>query len=70
MLDAGWSTNPEALEFSGSGVSEGRTPVAVAADGTVLGFITGLPLEGSVLEVEDLFVDPNWMRRGVAPRRR
>jgi GNAT superfamily N-acetyltransferase len=62
--------NPEALELPDDGVTDARTRVAVAADGTVLGFVTGLAvdLDGSVLELEDLFVDPDWMRKGVARR--
>ena len=31
-------------------------------------FATGLALEGLVLELEDLFVDPEWMRWGIARR--
>jgi GNAT superfamily N-acetyltransferase len=58
--------HPEALELAGSGVAEGRTRVAVSPDGTILGFSTYLPLDGRVWELEDLFVDPDWMRRGVA----
>ena len=62
--------NPEALALPDDGVTDARTRVAVAADGTVLAFVTGLPLDldGSVLELEDLFVDPDWMRKGVARR--
>lgn len=60
--------NPEELELSNRGVTEGRTRVAVAADGALLGFITRLPLGAGVLEVEDLFVDPDHMREGVARR--
>jgi GNAT superfamily N-acetyltransferase len=60
--------NPKALELTDGGVVEGRTRVAVAADGTIIGFVTGLRLGGSVLELEDLFVDPDRMRRGVARR--
>ncbi len=60
--------NPEVLELPDDGVTGARTRVAVAADGAVLGFVTGLPLDGSVLELEDLFVDPGWMRKGVARR--
>jgi GNAT superfamily N-acetyltransferase len=58
--------HPDALELPDGGVADGRTPVAVAADGTVVGFITGLALGGSALELEDMFVDPDWMRMGVA----
>jgi GNAT superfamily N-acetyltransferase len=42
--------------------------VAVAADGTILGFVTRLPLGAGVLEVEDLFVDPDRTRERVARR--
>jgi hypothetical protein len=53
--------NPEALELTDTAIADGRTPVAVALDGTIVGFASGLPLAGSLHE--DLFVDPNWMRR-------
>ena len=42
--------------------------VAVGADDEILGFITTLPLDACALEIEDLFVDPDWMRTGVASR--
>lgn len=58
--------HPDALELSDDGVTDGRTCAAVAADGSVVGFITVLPGDGSALELEDLFVDPSWMRQGVA----
>jgi GNAT superfamily N-acetyltransferase len=58
--------NPETLELPDDGVVEGRTRVAVAADGMIVGFATGRRERGSMLELEDLFVDPDWMRRGVA----
>jgi hypothetical protein len=34
--------NSQTLEFPGSGLAEGRTRVAVGADGTILGFITSV----------------------------
>lgn len=55
--------NPEALEFSGLAVAEGRTRAAVA-EGRIIGFATWLSA-GEAIEIEDLFVDPEWMRRGV-----
>jgi GNAT superfamily N-acetyltransferase len=55
--------HPEVFELSDDGVTEGRTRVAVA-DGCVIGFATWLG-SGDVAEIEDLFVDPDWMRRGV-----
>lgn len=57
--------HPEWLAFSSRGVIEGRTRVAVDDDGSIVGFATTLVL-GGVAELEDLFVEPSWMRRGVA----
>jgi GNAT superfamily N-acetyltransferase len=57
--------HPEALELADDAINDGRTQVAVGADDEILGFITTLPLGGRVLEIEDLFVDPQWMRKGV-----
>ena len=48
--------HPEALEFE---AGEGRTRVAVV-DGRIVGFATLV-----AGELEDLFVDPGWMRRGI-----
>src|SRR6476620_5732997 len=39
--------------------------VATTDDGTIVGFATMLLVDG-VYELEDLFTDPEWMRRGVA----
>ncbi len=55
--------HPDALAFSGASLREGRTRVAVA-DGAVVGFATTL-VTGAVSELEDLFVDPDWMRAGI-----
>jgi GNAT superfamily N-acetyltransferase len=60
--------NPDALELPDTGVAEGRTRVAVASEGTIVGFATGLRLDDAVLDLEDLFVDPDWRRRGIARR--
>ena len=60
--------HPELVGPTDAAVAERRTRVAVAADRTVVGFATGRRLQGGVLELEDLFVDPNWMRRGVGRR--
>jgi N-acetylglutamate synthase-like GNAT family acetyltransferase len=60
--------HPELIGPTDAAVAEGRTRVAVAADGTIMGFATGRRLEGDVLDLEDLFVDPDWMRRGVGRR--
>ena len=55
--------HPEYLEFSDVAVREGRTRAAVSA-GRVVGFATWLTA-GDAFEVEDLFVDPRWMRQGI-----
>jgi GNAT superfamily N-acetyltransferase len=59
---------PEVLELADEGITEGRTRVAVGADDEILGFITTRRLDACVVEIEDLFVDPGWMRTGVASR--
>ena len=56
--------NPEVLVFEGGSIREGRTRVAVE-DGRLVGFAT-TTLVGEIAELDDLFVDPDWMRRGVA----
>ena len=60
--------HPELVEPSEEAVAEGRTRIAVAADGTILGFATGRRLESGVLELEDLFVDPDSTRHGIGRR--
>jgi GNAT superfamily N-acetyltransferase len=55
--------NPDVLEFPGPAASDGRTRVAVAPDGRVAGFATSL-VTGDAVELDDLFVDPGWMRQG------
>src|SRR3954447_24344412 len=56
--------NPEVLVFEIGSIVEGGTRVAVD-DGRVVGFATTTPA-GDVAELDDLFVDPDRMRRGVA----
>ena len=59
--DREWiQANPDGWGVDERPVLEGRTRVAVV-DGRVVGFAT---LVGA--ELEDLFVDPDWMRRGIA----
>jgi GNAT superfamily N-acetyltransferase len=61
--------HPELLVLGPEGLSEGRTWVAVE-EGEVVGFATWGRLDGvvelGVVELVDLFVEPEWMRRGVA----
>jgi GNAT superfamily N-acetyltransferase len=54
---------PETLEFSDLAVREGRTRAAVA-EGEIVGFASWLGA-GDAFEIEDLFVEPGWMRRGI-----
>jgi GNAT superfamily N-acetyltransferase len=56
--------HPEYLTLGRRGLAEGRTHVA-EEDGSLVGFATWAQ-GGHVFELEDLFVDPGWMRRGIA----
>lgn len=55
--------HPEVLELPEQAVREGRTRAAVA-EGGIVGFASWLDA-GEADEVEDLFVDPDWMRHGI-----
>ena len=54
--------NPDALEFPGLGGDDRRTRVATA-NGRIAGFATSVPA-GDAVELDDLFVNPSWMRQG------
>jgi len=56
--------HPEYLVLGPEGLAEGRTHVA-EQDGTVVGFATWAEADGTV-DLEDLFVDPDYRRRGIA----
>jgi len=56
--------HPETLVFDGAPIREGRTRVALD-NGRIVGFAT-TRLAGDIVELDDLFVDPAWMRKGVA----
>ena len=56
--------NRDIAVFEGKGLDEGHVRIAEVG-GRMVGFVTALP-EGDFLEIEDLFVDPEWMRRGIA----
>lgn len=60
--------HPEVLELSHELIPLGRTRVAALADGTVIGFAGTSVVAEDVLELDDLFVDPDWQRRGAARR--
>ncbi len=55
--------HPEALVLEGDGIAEGLTRVATNGD-DIVGFATAV-LVDDVLELQDLFVDPDWMRHGI-----
>jgi GNAT superfamily N-acetyltransferase len=60
---------PEFLVFAGEGVAEGRTLVALAGppdDDRLAGFATVATGPDGEPDLEDLFVDPDRRRRGVA----
>jgi len=56
--------HPEYLILGPEGLAEGRTHVA-EEDGSVVGFATWAET-GGISELEDLFVDPGYTRRGIA----
>jgi len=56
--------HPEYLILGPEGLAEGRTHVA-EQDGTVIGFATWAEAGGTI-DLEDLFVDPDYRRRGIA----
>lgn len=56
--------HPEYLVLGPEGLAEGRTYVA-EEEGALVGFATWLESK-DVFELEDLFVDPGWRRRGIA----
>ncbi|MFK5634350.1 MULTISPECIES: GNAT family N-acetyltransferase [unclassified Ornithinimicrobium] len=60
--------HPEFLVFAGDGIAEGRTRAATTGSGgdRLLGFATVAAGTSGGLELEDLFVDPPWRRRGIA----
>jgi GNAT superfamily N-acetyltransferase len=61
--------HPEYLVFPGDGIADGRTRVAVGGppdDERLLGFATVLVDNAGELDLEDLFVDPDWHRNGIA----
>lgn len=57
-----FAAHPEWLEWDDSMLPFARVAVV---DGRVVGFASARPVE-DFLELEDLFTDPQWMRKGVA----
>jgi GNAT superfamily N-acetyltransferase len=58
--------HPETLRLSEDLVGRGWARVATLPDGTIVGFASTRPTKATILELDDLFVDPTWMRHGVA----
>jgi GNAT superfamily N-acetyltransferase len=56
--------HPGHLILGSAGLAEGRTYVAEEG-GSLVGFATWIEADGT-FELEDLFVHPDWMRRGIA----
>ena len=56
--------HPDAVEIPLAVVAEGRARVAMA-DGRILGSTIVLPLADGVAELDGIFVEPEFMRRGV-----
>src|ERR1700759_3302842 len=56
--------HPHALQLPDELIRAGRARVAVLPDATIVGFASTSPSEIGVLELDDVFVDPVWQRRG------
>jgi len=59
------AAHPDAIAPPDRAIEEGRARVAVDAAGRLLGFSVVLAVEDGRCELDDLFVEPDWMRRGV-----
>src|SRR5215218_7894948 len=62
------AAHPGAIEPPHQAIAEGRVRVAVDASERLLGFSVVLPVEDGRCELDDLFVEPASMRRGVGRR--
>lgn len=59
--------HPDALILSAATILAGGTRVAIEPADGIVGFATSRDTDiDGVLELEDLFVDPDWMRNGIA----
>jgi GNAT superfamily N-acetyltransferase len=61
---AGRSEDPDAIRISVAAVRDQRVRVA-AGGGVTLGFATVLPVERQVSRLDALYVEPEWVGRGV-----
>jgi GNAT superfamily N-acetyltransferase len=60
--------HPDALHLSEELIRGGRARLAMLANGTIIGFASTRQGDLGVLELEDVFVDPDWQRQGAARR--
>ncbi len=60
--------HPNALQLPDDLIRSGRARVAMLADGTIIGFASTHLTGFGVLELDDVFVDPDWQRHGAARR--
>jgi GNAT superfamily N-acetyltransferase len=59
------AAHPDAIELPQTFIDSGWVRVAVAGDGTPIGFSVAFPADGGVHELDGLFVEPADMYRGV-----
>ena len=59
------AAHPDAIELPESFIDRGWVRVAVAHDGTPIGFSVVIPTDQNVHELDGLFVEPDHMRAGV-----
>src|SRR5215468_1670692 len=59
------AAHPDAIAPPHRAIAEGRVRVAVDASDHPLGFSVVLPVEDGRCELDDLFVEPDLMRRGI-----
>jgi ribosomal protein S18 acetylase RimI-like enzyme len=59
------AAHPDAIAPPHRAIAEKRVRVAVDPSGLLLGFSVVLVVEDGRCELDDLFVEPDWMRRGV-----
>src|ERR1017187_6811231 len=57
--------HPHALGVASEAIVDGRVRVAVGPEGQLLGFSVWADATGGVCELDDLFVEPDLMRRGI-----
>jgi N-acetylglutamate synthase-like GNAT family acetyltransferase len=65
---AGLLAQPGVLTLDDNLIGRGRTRVAALTDGTIIGFASTSAGDRGALELDDLFVDPDWRRHGAALR--